>query len=80
MRVMSKTQKCIIERHCLSIPSINSIVSSVIIKCTKLLLKFLADARVLSNVSRIYTSDIFGLIKVSTYKYCVYPDSSPMLI
>ena len=80
MRIMDKTQNCIIERHCLSIPSINSIVSSVMIKCTKLLLKYLADARVLSNVSQIYIFDIFGLIKIPTCKYCVYLDSSPMLI
>ncbi len=51
--------------HSMSIPSIDPIVRRVIIVNTKVLLLFLKLARIISNICRMHSKDVFGLINNS---------------
>ena len=61
------TNNSIYDMHSMSIPSINPIVSGVIKASRKVLLLYLKLARILSNICRMQSKDVFGLINNSKY-------------
>ena len=63
----SNNKNIIYKMHSLSIPSIDRIVSHIIMVDKKVLFRFLKLARLQSNICRSFSCDIFGLINNSKY-------------
>lgn len=63
----SNYKNIIYKMHSLSIPSIDRIVSHIIIVDKKVLFRFLKLARLQSNMCRFFSCDLFGLINYSKY-------------